>query len=122
MADWADIDAIRDYLNRNEGELRKKPAGAKVVDDFRRWYADLNIVDRTMRVNERVSEAKWYRDRANVIMGQPVLDPSTYPTSDAPPAQYDPTPKPPLLPLWFKVVLGVGAAGLVYHFFSSDEE
>ena len=121
-AEWADIDAIRDYINRFEGELRKTAAGAKVVEDFRVWYGQLNIIDQTMRVVERVSEAKWYREQANRILGKAVLDPSTYPASDAPPAATDPTPKAPLIPTWLKVA-GVVLGGIgLYKLFSAHEE
>lgn len=108
------IDAIRDYLNRREGELRLKPGGGTVVDNFRTWYRNLSDIDILIHPNKSVGEAKWYRDQANRILGEPDLSEEGWVPADAvaaaetvPPAS-DPTPKRPLLSGWTKAGLAAG--------------
>lgn len=111
MLTFDDVDAIKDYLSRREPDLRKLEGGQSIVDNFRRWYAGLNIVDRTVSLQRTVGEAKWYRNRANTLLGEKhiwiPIDADK--ESEAPTATKDPTPKEPWLPGWAKGGLLAGA-------------
>jgi hypothetical protein len=128
MASWADVDAIRDYMNRHEAQLRAVKEGPELLEKFRVWYLSKNELDQLFRTDTAVSEAKWYRDRANQLMGMPNLAGWDAGDSEAaakiPPAAKDPTPPPPTwferIPWWVKAS-GIGLLALgVWHMFSYE--
>lgn len=127
--EWDSIEAIRDYMNRYEGELRKTPKGTRLITDFRKWYSNLNIIDETISTSKRLAEAKWYRNQANGILKmqlppdwKPVDVEAATGVGHVEPAESDPTPKDPLIPTWAKVAGGVVLGLFVWSLWSGITE
>lgn len=121
-----DVDAIRDYLNRNEGDLRKTAEGGKVVDEFRIWYRALGTTDWLFRADNVVGEAKWYRNEANRILGKSLpegqVSADAHRAGETPPPPTNPTPRPSLVPWWVKVGLIAGGVTLGALWWMKDED
>jgi hypothetical protein len=107
-----DIDAITQYIANAQAEAQKYPAAIKVINDYSTWLSNLSWYTRNFDSAKALSEAKYYRDQLNSILGRKA--PADWVPADAalsleiPTAKKDPTPKPPLIPTSVKVAIGVG--------------
>ena len=114
-----DIDAIRDYLTvESKAALERSAAGRALLAKFATWYASVSRWDLFVAPNEKVGEAKWYRNEANRLLKRAlpqgwISADSTSAIVTAPPTS-DPTPTGSVLP-WVPLAIGGGVVAAVWY-------
>lgn len=111
-----DIDAITEYMENAVQEAQKFPAAIKVIDDYRQWRTQLSWWKLNFSTDTAFSEAKYYRDKLNEILGRK-LPATTFPADAATQAATTPPKTDPLttpfIPTSYKVAFAAGAGVVV---------
>lgn len=112
-----DIDAITRYMADAQVEARTYPEAVKTIADYSTWLSQLGWYTKHFEAARALSEAKYYRDRLNSILGRQL--PEDWAPADAvgamvtPAVTKDPTPVAPLIPTVYKAALGISAVATI---------
>jgi hypothetical protein len=102
-----DIDAITRYMADAQIEAKAYPEAVKTIADYSTWLSQLGWYTKHFEAARALSEAKYYRDRLNTILGRKL--PEDWASADAvgamvtPAVTKDPTPVAPLIPTAYKI-------------------
>ena len=102
-----DIDAITRYMAEAQVEAKTYPEAVKTIADYSKWLSQLGWYTKHFEAARALSEAKYYRDRLNSILGRKL--PEDWVAADAvgamvtPAVTKDPTPVKPLIPTPYKI-------------------
>jgi hypothetical protein len=71
-----DVNAISVYIENQRPNIKKFSALQKMIEDYEKWLTNLSWTEKYFTPENAVSQAVWYRDRVNEIMGVgiPVTD------------------------------------------------
>lgn len=111
-----DIEAITAYIATLRGDAEYNPAALNVYNDYSTWVSNLAWYRKQFDKPAVLSEAKYYRDRLNSILGRTLptaIIADTEASIKNPAAKSDPTPRPPLIPTQYKIAAAAGGGAIL---------